>query len=560
MANAPYVHLQGITKCFPENGVQANRDASLRIFQGEIHALVGENGAGKSTLIHILSGLVAPDEGTIVINGSKISLADPREALRAGIGLVRQHVTAIESFSGLENLILGSEPVVGPGHLDRRRAAEEIDALMKHTGIELDIRMKTAHYSAGQLQKLAILTALFGGSRVLILDEPTAFLSDTESRGFFSIFHHLAQTGLAVVIVTHRIREILGPAQRITIMRNGRTVGEYPAGALDASGLASLMVEGQSAEGKETPSADDSESTTGADTAALVNGEHTGSPRKKTGTGNKNNEQEPVLLEFSGVSVERERGPSLKNISFRLREGELFGITGIREHGLELFEDLLAGIITPNSGTIRYHGKKVEKHSPRTLRRAGIAYVPTERIRRGISLEASVEENLILLSLGKLSRWGILPRKDTGRFATEALKEVNLLTDPRQPIHRLSGGQIQRVILARELGEWRDLVIISEPEWGLDLAGRQMMYRTLLQLRSEGTAVLVLSSDLEEVLSHADAIGVLHDGYLTVFPEPGGLSRSELGSLMLGASREGEKTGPNTTQEPDIRKEETDNA
>ncbi len=504
------ISLVDITKHFPENGVTANSRVDLDINAGEIHALVGENGSGKSTLMHVLSGLIRSDAGAVFLDGARLRINSPQEALNHGIGMVHQHVQLVREFTVLQNIILGREPRTWWGQTDQLRARRQVQELMDLYNLQIDLDRPAFELSIDGEQKIALLSLLYAGAAYLILDEPTTLFEEDESDLLHAVLEKLRNEGKTLVLITHKLKEALHYADRISVMRAGRRVATEYSRALDQEKLSRLMI--GSAAGHEPfqpaqPEASQSRPTN------------------------------PVLqlnqIEFrhkaSGSAL-----PELKGVSFELFPGESLAVTGIRENGLETLEQLLAGFTVPSSGSILFKGESIAGLSIRDLRRKRIAYIPTERMVRGASLDSSVAENMILLNYRSFHGWGRLKQEEIEHFTGNLKQQFNIKASPKDRLAGLSGGNIQKVIISREIVNSPELLIFSEPSWGLDFAGRSFVFQKIDELKSRGSAVLVITSDIEEALECADRIAVMYRGQVSGIVQSDQADKTRIGRLMLG--------------------------
>lgn len=503
MSIEPKVRMRGISKTFRENGVTANKNVSFDAYSGEIHCILGENGTGKSTLMHILSGLVQRDGGTIFIDGKEIIIRSPHEARMLSIGMVHQKPKMIPSLTVWENIVLGDEPLRMGLFLSKREAEARIIPLAERYGIRVSLEQRVGELPLNLLQRAAILSLLYQDASILIFDEPTLPFTEEESSQFYSVLHKLAAEGKTIIVVSHRIGEVLSFADRITVMRDGEAVYTAKASDIDRKALASFMV------------GTDSEETS----------------RGRAATGE-------ILLELKEITASQRHSLGIKNISFAVRRGEIVSVTGIRENGLEILEDVIAGGIKPKSGQILYRGKEISNFDAYTLRELSVGYVPKDRMGKGICPEATAGENIALIHTERFSCGPILTRGMIEKEADTLLTTFAVRGKARDRISSLSGGNIQKLILSRELSSGGDLFIISEPAWGLDAAGRNFVYNRLCSMRSTGKGILIFSVDIDEVLSVSDRIIILYNGKITATLENRGLTRSLIGEYLLGLKGE----------------------
>lgn len=501
---ASVVELSGITKRFP--GVVANDRISLAIAPGEIHALVGENGAGKSTLMKILYGLYQPDEGSIAVRGRQIDLDSPRTAIGLGIGMVHQHFMLIPRFTVAENVILGSEPARA-GRLDLAKARRRVVELVDQYGLAVDPDAEVSVLSVGEQQRVEIIKVLYRGAEVLILDEPTAVLTPQEVDDLFANLRRLREEGKTIVFISHILEEVLAIADRITVLRAGHTVGTLRAAEATKAQIAEMMV------GRpvlmELPVAD------------VTPGE--------------------VQLQVEDAVVMGGRGrPAVRGVSFAVRSGEIYGIAGVEGNGQAELVEALVGLRPLASGRLRVAAQDVTGAGVRGIRLLGVAHIPEDRHRRGLVLPMEVWENLILghHARAEFGRGAFLDRASITRFAEDRVSHFDVRTPSlRTPVLALSGGNQQKVVVAREFGFRPRVLVAAQPTRGLDIGATEFVRRQILEARAEGMAVLLVSAMLDEILSLADRIGVIHAGRIVAEFARGTSSPREIGLYMTGTRR-----------------------
>jgi general nucleoside transport system ATP-binding protein len=507
----PRAELHGIRVRFPENGVTANDGVDFDVRRGEVHALVGENGSGKSTLMHVLSGCLKPDDGRILLDGKPVRIDSPRRALAEGVGMVHQHHRLIREMRIWENIVLGAEPKGPFGSIDRKEAVEKITKLSQDYALDIDPRRPAGELSADGMQRVALLTVLFHKADLIILDEPSTHM-EGERESIKALSDRLLAHGKTIILITHKLREALAAADRITVMRAGRIVMREAAAKLSAPLLSTLMFGEQQGQvkGRAARAAD-------------------GKAGRKAGP----------LLTIERLSCREPGYPPIRGLSLAIEEGEVLSVTGIRENGLETLEHVLAGLVAPESGSVRFEGEEIHSFSPRELRRKGIAYIPTERLVRGASMESSIEENMILLNYRNFHCWGRLKKDEIEHYTGRLRHEYGIQGLPTQLLSALSGGNIQKVIISRELERRPRLVIFSEPSWGLDERSRSFILEKISLLAAEGSAVFILTSDLDEALETGHRIAVLFRGKLAGILERNEADRKRLGRLVLGLEEAG---------------------
>ena len=506
--------MTGIDKSF--GPVQANRDASLEVMPGEIHALVGENGAGKSTLMKILGGLQAPDAGRMEVNGRDVTGWTTPDAIKAGIGIVHQHFMLVPTLTVAENIVLGMEPTKN-GMFDGDRADAEVGKLSGETGLLIDPRRKVADLSVGEAQRVEILKVLFRGAKLLILDEPTAVLSPPEVKELWGVMRKLRDSGGTIVLITHRLDEVMDLTDVITVMRAGRTVGRLVTKETSPSAIAKEMV------GREVMLSARDRIAGGANVS-----EASGSVRPERG------------LEVRNLVVNDSiRGRVVDNVSFRLAPGEILGIAGVEGNGQTELVEAIAGLRKIDSGSIYLDGKDVTHLDVAHRRDAGLAHIPEDRHRRGLVLDYSVANNLVLGVQSRFSSSGVL---NSGKIGDYAAKQVAAY-DIRPPIaaayaRGFSGGNQQKVVLAREMGHGFSVLLASQPTRGVDVGAIEFIHAQLLAARHEGKAILLVSAELNEVMALGDRIAVMYRGQFAALVDAATATTEQLGEYMIGAKKE----------------------
>jgi ABC-type uncharacterized transport system ATPase subunit len=506
MDDSPVLELRGITKQFP--GVLANDRIDFDLRRGELHALLGENGAGKSTLMNILYGLYRPDEGEILINGKQVSFRSPHEAIPAGIGMVHQHFMLIPVMTVAENIVLAVEPTHAGVLLDYRAAAERVRQVSRTFGLELDPNAQIQDLTVGQQQRVEILKALYRNADILILDEPTAVLTPQEASELFEIIRTLKREGTSIIFITHKLNEVLEIADRITVLRRGRKVDTVPHEGATEEGLAKLMV------GREV----------------LLRVDKT--PAQPA---------EP-LLEVEGLTVLDDRSlEAVRDLSLTVRAGEIVGIAGVDNNGQSELVEAITGLRRLSAGQITVGGQDFTRATPRAmLDDAHVGHIPEDRQRRGLVLDFTLAENLALHDYRKepASRYGWLFPHRMIASARKLLQEFDVRGGgPNTRAGSLSGGNQQKVIIAREVGRDPRVLIAAQPTRGLDVGAIEFVHRRLVAERDEGRAILLVSLELDEILSLSDRILVLYEGRI-VSEFPPTATEEELGFAMTGGGRE----------------------
>jgi simple sugar transport system ATP-binding protein len=507
MAESERLEMRGIVKRFP--GVVANDGVDFTARAGEIHALLGENGAGKTTLMRVLYGIYQPDEGEIFLDGRAIQVRSPAEALALGIGMVHQHFRLVPTLSVEENVILGlREGLFG----NLRRVRERLAAIARDYGLEVDPRAKVWELSVGEQQRVEILKALYRRVQILIMDEPTSVLTPQEVKQLFSTLRSLVEAGLTVIFITHKLDEVLEVSDRVTVLRKGKVVATLPTAEADKPSLARMMV------GREV-------------VFRLERG-----PAK---LGEK-------LLEVRDLQALNDRGlPAIRGLSFELYGGEILGVAGVAGNGQKELVEVLTGLRKATKGRVLLFGKDLTNRSPKEIAAAGVAHIPEERLRRGLVPEMSVAENLVLKSYRDppFARGPFLDQRVIISHAERAIAAYQIMTPSyNTPAKLLSGGNIQRLILARELSGQPRLIIAAHPTYGLDVGATEQIRGLLLRQRELGAGVLLISEDLEEILSLSDQILVLFAGQAMGLLEAEEAELEELGLLMAGAGRRRESS------------------
>jgi general nucleoside transport system ATP-binding protein len=504
MTEPPLLELKGITKRFP--GVVANDHVDFELAPGEVHALLGENGAGKSTLMNILYGLYHPDEGEIRLRGEPLLIHSPKAAIDAGIGMVHQHFMLIPVMSVAENIVLAVEPRRGP-FIDLDAANDKVRDISKRFGLAVRPEARIESISVGMQQRVEILKALYRGAEILILDEPTAVLTPQEAEELFEIIRSLQAEGKSIIFITHKLGEVLAIADRITVLRRGKTIETVPRAGATEESLARLMV------GREV----------------LLRVEKT--PAQPGGT----------LLEVNDLRVLDERGlEAVRSVSFQVRAGEIVGIAGVDGNGQTELVEAITGLRRPEAGRIVAAGEDVTSEGSRECLDAGVGHIPEDRQRRGLVLDFSLAENIALHDYREEpdSKWGWLYPKRLIARAVRLLKEFDVRGGgPKTPAASLSGGNQQKVILAREISRNPQVLVAAQPTRGLDVGAIEFVHRRLVTERDEGRAILLVSFELDEVLSLSDRILVIYEGRI-VGEYPPTVSEEELGIAMTGGRRE----------------------
>lgn len=501
------LEMRDIWKIYP-NGVVANKGVNLKVKKGEIHALLGENGAGKSTLMKILFGFERPTSGKIFYEGKEVEIHSPDKAIALGIGMVHQHFMLVPSLTVVENVILGMEPTKGFS-VDLKKATEFVETEMNKYGLPVPLHEKIKDISVGMKQRVEILKTLVRGADLIILDEPTAVLTPQETVELFKALKNLTAKGKTVIFITHKLNEVKEIADRITVLRRGKTVGEANVKDVSEKDMSRMMV--------------------GRDVELKIDKE----PAKPG----------KVVLEVKDLHYTRIDGVKmLKGINLKLREGEILGIAGVEGNGQNELVDIITGMDKPEKGEIFIFGKNMKNmDSPEAFRKSGMSFIPSDRMKWGISGENSIEENLISDRFEKepFSKRGILSYKDITRSAEKLISEFDIRTDgPKTAVKMLSGGNIQKVVVAREFTSDSKIIIADQPTRGIDVAAADFIRRRLIKERDNNVAVLLISADLTELLEVSDRILVMYHGeFVAHFKDISKINETILGEYMLGIKK-----------------------
>jgi ABC-type uncharacterized transport system ATPase subunit len=504
---APILELRGITKRFP--GTLANDHIDLTLEQGEIHALLGENGAGKTTLMNILYGLYQPDEGEIFVRGTQLEIHSSIDAIRAGIGMVHQHFMLVPVFTVAENVMLGQEQLRTGGLLDRKAAAAEVTAISEAHGLEVDPWAYVKDLPVGVQQRVEIIKLLYRQADILILDEPTAVLTPQESDELFKVMRSLVEKGKSIIFITHKLREVLAIADRITVLRRGAVVGSTTPAKADRAKLAEMMV-GRAVR---------------LDVA-----------KEERAVGD-------VVLDVDKlVAYDDRRQLAVDAISLQVSEGEVLGIAGVQGNGQTELVEVVTGLRQATSGSVRILGHDVLGATPRRITELGTAHIPEDRQRDGLVLSYSVADNLVLQTYYRppFAHGVVLQADQIHQAAEEEIAEFDIRTPSDQTLaSSLSGGNQQKVIVAREFSRPIRLLIASQPTRGLDVGSIEYIHQRILQKREEGCAVLLVSPELDEVLQLSDRIAVMYRGNIVATVRADRVTKEQVGLLMAGIVPEG---------------------
>lgn len=495
------VEMKNITKVFP--GVVANDNVDFSLSKGEIHVLLGENGAGKTTLMNQLYGLYQPTSGEIFINGKKVDVKDPNVAISHGIGMVHQHFMLVEPFTVAENIILGIEPKKGSS-LDMQTAIKKVKEISDKYGLAVEPESKIQDISVGMQQRVEILKALYRGADILILDEPTAVLTPQEIYELAEILRSLTSQGKSIILITHKLKEVMVMSDRVTVIRRGKFIGTVNNADTDIDGLAELMV------GRKVNLVVDKDTKESGDV---------------------------VLSVKDLLCNDNRRLPALKGMSFDVKAGEIFAIAGVDGNGQSELVEVITGLRKATGGSVLLKGKDVTNAQTRKIIESGVSHIPEDRHKRGLVLDHSLAENSVLGSHREApySKNGVMNYDAVHKHCLELIEEFDVRTpNENVPAKSLSGGNQQKLIVARELVREPELLIASQPTRGVDVGAIEFIHKRLVAERDKDKAVLLVSLELDEVMSLADRIAVVYDGAVVgIVPGPEATEK-ELGIMMAG--------------------------
>ncbi len=506
---AEALHMKHIVKVY-SNGVMANKDVTLCVNQGEIHALSGENGAGKSTLMKILFGEEQATSGEIFVNGAKVNITSPQMAIGLGIGMVHQHFMLVPSLTVTENMIMGIEPKKGL-LIDEKYARQQVEEIGKKYNLYIDPEKKVADLTVGQKQKVEILKALFRGAKILILDEPTAVLTPQETVELFEELKNLKKSGYTIIFISHKLNEIKELCDRITIIRRGVTMGVHQVASVTEEDISRLMV--------------------GRDVVLTID--------KKPASPGK------ALIQVKNLRVVDENGNAqVDDVSFSLREGEILGIAGVEGNGQSQLVQAITGLGPYTSGSIMVNGQDIRGKSVQNIRDLKLAHIPEDRMTSGAAAKLSITENIIADKLGwkRFSGRGILKKKAIREYGDEMVRDYQILCKSQDvEIGSLSGGNIQKAVLARELSGEPKVIIANQPTRGVDVGATEFIRKQLIDMRDQKNGVLLITSDLNEVLGLSDSLIVLFEGKIVAYiSDVSSMTEAQLGTYMLGIEKQEE--------------------
>ncbi|WP_042224087.1 ABC transporter ATP-binding protein [Oceanobacillus manasiensis] len=499
------VEMLNIRKEFP--GIVANDDITIQLKKGEIHALLGENGAGKSTLMNVLFGLYQPEKGEIRVKGKPVNMTDPNVANDHGIGMVHQHFMLVEPFTVTQNIILGTEPTA-MGKIDLRKAEKEVQELSNKYGLKVDAKAKIQDISVGMQQRVEILKTLYRGADVLIFDEPTAVLTPQEIIELMQIMKSLIAEGKSIILITHKLKEIMQICDRCTVIRKGKGIGTVNVEGTSVNELASLMV--------------------GRDVSFKT---------KKTPA-----QPKQTVLKIDNLHVKDSRKVDMvKGLNLELRAGEIVGIAGVDGNGQSELIEAITGLKKAQKGSIELNGKAITNLSPRKVTESGVGHIPQDRHKFGLVLDFPIGENIVLQTYYKkpYSKYKVLNYKEIYDKAEKLIKEYDVRTPSVYTKARaLSGGNQQKAIISREVDRSPDLLIAAQPTRGLDVGAIEFIHQKLIEERDKGRAILLVSFELDEILDVSDRIAVVFDGEIVANVKPEETNEQKLGLLMAGSSEE----------------------
>lgn len=504
------IEMKGITKVFP--GTIANDEVDFDLLEGETHVLLGENGAGKTTLMNILYGLYQQEKGDIYVDGNLVKITNPNHAIQLGIGMVHQHFMLVHNFTVTENIVLGCEPKKGTS-IDMKKAIKSVKDIADKYGFNIDPNAVIEDISVGQQQKVEILKALYRGAKMLILDEPTAVLTPQEIEELGKIISNLKKEGKSVILITHKLKEVMSMSDRVTIIRRGKVTGIVNTKDTNIEELAELMV-GR----KVSLTVEKSEAKSG-----------------------------DIILEIENLSANDQRKlPAVKEVSFNVKKGEILGIAGVDGNGQTEFLEVLTGLRKPTNGSIRLKGKDIYAKSPKEIIDLGVGHIPEDRHKRGLVLDYTLVENSVLgiHRTREFSKRTIMNYKAIREHCNKLIKEFDVRT-PNSDVNAsaLSGGNQQKFIAAREISKNPDLLIAAQPTRGIDVGAIEYIHKRLVEERDKGKAVLLVSLELDEILALSDRIAVMYDGRIVDILDRKDADEQKLGILMAGGQLKDKKEG-----------------
>ncbi len=505
------IEMLGIRKEFP--GIVANDDITLQVKKGEIHALLGENGAGKSTLMNVLFGLYQPEKGEIRVKGKKVNITNPNIANDLGIGMVHQHFMLVDTFTVTENIILGKEPK-SSSTIDIKKAEKEVREISEKYGLSVNPKAKISDISVGMQQRVEILKTLYRGAEIIIFDEPTAVLTPQEITELIQIMKTLIKEGKSIILITHKLKEIMEVCDQVTVIRKGKGIGTVNVKETNPNELANLMV------GREV---------------VFTTQKIPANPKQN-------------VLEIKDLVVKDSRGvPAVRGLNLNVRAGEIIGIAGVDGNGQTELIEAITGLRKSESGSIKINEKEIRNLKPRKITESGVGHIPEDRHKHGLVLDFPIGENIVLQTYYQkpYSKNGILNFKQIYQKATKLIQEFDVRTPSEYTLARsLSGGNQQKAIIGREVDRNPDLLIAAQPTRGLDVGAIEFIHKRLIEQRDNGKAVLLISFELDEILNVSDRIAVIYEGTIVAIVDPKTTTEQELGLLMAGSK--GQEAGEQT--------------
>ncbi|MCC9088710.1 ABC transporter ATP-binding protein [Bacillus pumilus] len=499
------IEMLNIRKEFP--GIVANDNITLQLKKGEIHALLGENGAGKSTLMNVLFGLYQPEKGEIKVHGKPVTISSPNDASDLGIGMVHQHFMLIDTFTVAENIILGQEPKKF-GKIDKEQAIQQVQELSDRYGLKIDPAAKVSDISVGMQQRTEILKTLYRGADILIFDEPTAVLTPQEIKELIQIMKNLINEGKSIILITHKLKEIMDACHRVTIIRKGQGIRTLDVESTNKDELASLMV------GREVSFKTDKKAASPAE----------------------------EVLQIQDLTVKDARGiEAVKQLNLSVKAGEIVGIAGVDGNGQTELIEAITGLKKSESGTIMLNGKAIQNLPPRKVTESGIGHIPQDRHKHGLVLDFSIGENISLQTYYQrpYSKFGLMNMKNIYQKAKRIITEYDVRTPSEYTEARaLSGGNQQKAIIGREVDRNPDLLIAAQPTRGLDVGAIEFVHKRLIEQRDTGKAVLLISFELDEIINVSDKIAVIFEGSMIAIVDPKETTEQALGLLMAGSTQQ----------------------
>ena len=503
----PAIEMKGITKYFASTHVRANEQVDFSVERGEIHALVGENGAGKTTLMNILYGLIKPDAGEILIDSQNVRIDNPDDAIRHGIGMVHQHFKLVASFTVAENILLGMEPQQA-GFLDQQKENELVDQLAKRYNLPVNPAARIRDLPVSMQQRVEILKVLERNAKILVLDEPTAVLTPQEVNELITVIRKLSEQGYTIIFITHKLIEVMSVADRVSVMRGGKMIGTKKVSETSIPELARMMV------GREV----------------LLRVKKEERPRGD------------VVLDVKDISISDVNGlAAISHVSFQVHKGEIVGIAGVSGNGQTELVEAIAGMNSLDGGEILFKGKSINDASVGERRDMGMAHIPEDRMVVGLNLQTTLDENLIVSRYdhSEFSRYGFLLMKAISEFAERVVRAFSIAAArPGEGISMLSGGNLQKVVVGRELAGDPTFIIANQPTRGLDVGSIEFVHKTLVEERDKGAGVLLVSVELDEVMALSDRILVLYRGTIQGELDAATATEEEVGILMAGGTLE----------------------